>query len=232
MQNGWRYGYLTIAAIRLHWSHTASLKLGKRADGSSPDDIGGTKYISNREALRLPNAAGDAGLHIFMLRNPPLGQQLPFSVSLVSAADAVTSHPALRITVGRIVSGFISMSKSTDRAVGPTSCSRAFGYLPLPAAFSVIGIVLTGLGTSPVFPAMIHETPNRFGRDVSQAIVGLEMAVAYIGGTVSAPLFGQLASIVGIRLFPYYILACTLIMLSASELLRRRMRQKAAGCSA
>lgn len=95
--------------------------------------------------------------------------------------------------------------------------------LPLPAVFSVIGIVMIGLGTAPVFPAMLHETPNRFGRDVSQAIVGLEMAVAYIGGTVSAPLFGQLAAFIGIRLFPYYILACVLVMLIASELLQKRI---------
>ena len=56
-QNGWRYGYLTIAAIQavLVTVLFASLKMWKNgADGSSPDDIGETKYISNREALRLP----------------------------------------------------------------------------------------------------------------------------------------------------------------------------------
>jgi fucose permease len=244
-QNGWRYGYLTIAAIQavLVTVLFASLKMWKNgADGSSPDDIGGTKYISNREALRLPNAKlAMLGFIFFSATESTTGLWCSSYLSVYhgfSAADAATVASCFYggITVGRIVSGFISMKvKSTDlMRWGQLTCAAGalLVILPLPAAFSVIGIVLTGLGTSPVFPAMIHETPNRFGRDVSQAIVGLEMAVAYIGGTVSAPLFGQLASIVGIRLFPYYILACTLIMLSASELLRRRMRQKAAGCSA
>ena len=101
--------------------------------------------------------------------------------------------------------------------------------LPLPPAFAVAGIVLIGLGTAPVFPAMLHETPNRFGKDLSQAIVGLEMAVAYIGGTTAAPLFGQLALVIGIRLFPYFLLACILIMFASSELLQKRILRKAAG---
>ena len=79
--------------------------------------------------------------------------------------------------------------------------------LPLPAGISALGFVLIGFGTAPIFPAMLHETPRRFGKGVSGAIMGLQMAVAYTGGTLGSPLFGALASATSLRLLPYYLLA-------------------------
>lgn len=238
-QNGWRYGYLTIAAVQavLVAVLFASLKLWKNgADRGSSDDGREARYISNREALRLPNAKlAMIGFIFFSATESTTGLWCSSYLSAYhgfSAADAATVASCFYggITVGRLISGFVSMKVKSPLLIrwGQLICvaGTLLIILPLPAAFSVTGIVLTGLGTSPVFPGMIHETPNRFGKDVSQAIVGLEMAVAYIGGTVSAPLFGQLASLVGIRLFPYYILACVLVMLIASEMLQKRIEDR------
>jgi fucose permease len=150
-----------------------------------------------------------------------------------SAADAATVASCFYggITVGRLISGFVSMKVRNADLIrwGQLICvaGALLIILPRSAVFAVTGIVMIGLGTAPVFPAMLHETPNRFGKDASQAIVGLEMAIAYIGGTVAAPLFGQLASVAGIRLFPYFVLTCIVIMLAASELLEKKMRRKA-----
>jgi len=53
--------------------------------------------------------------------------------------------------------------------------------LPLPACFSLIGLILIGLGCTPIYPCTLHETLNRFGKTASQSIMALQMAFAYIG---------------------------------------------------
>lgn len=242
-QNGWRFGYITIAAIQavLVVVLFASLGLWRNGTGeSSPaDNNEETRYITNREALRLPNARlAMVGFIFFSATEVTTGLWCSSYLSVYhgfSAADAATVASCFYggITVGRLISGFISMKvKSPDlMRWGQLTCvaGALLIILPLPPAFAVAGIVLIGLGTAPVFPAMLHETPNRFGKDLSQVIVGLEMAVAYIGGTTAAPLFGQLALVIGIRLFPYFLLACILIMFASSELLQKRILRKAAG---
>jgi fucose permease len=242
-QNGWRYGYITIAAIQaiLVVILFASLGLWRNgtAESSLADNNKETRYITNREALRLPNARlAMMGFIFFSATEGTTGLWCSSYLSLYhgfSAADAATVASCFYggITVGRLISGFISMRVKSPDLIrwGQLTCvaGALLIILPLSPAFAVAGIVLIGLGTSPVFPAMLHETPNRFGKDVSQAIVGLEMAVAYIGGTTAAPLFGQLASVIGIRLFPYFLLGCILIMLVSSELLQKRIRRTEKG---
>ena len=95
--------------------------------------------------------------------------------------------------------------------------------LPVPVMVSALGFVVIGLGTAPIFPAMLHETPVRFGSTVSGAIMGLQMAFAYIGGTLGSPLFGALASLTSLKLLPFFLLAAALTMLVASELMNKRM---------
>lgn len=65
--------------------------------------------------------------------------------------------------------------------------------------------------------------PRRFGEAASGAVMGLQMAVAYTGGTLGPPLFGALASLTSLKLLPYYLLAAICTMLVASELLARRL---------
>lgn len=239
-QNGWRFGYLTIAIVQavLVVVLFGSLKLwDSDTAGRSASESGKAKYITNREALRLPNAElAMVGFIFFSATEVTTGLWCSSYLSVYhgfTAADAATVASCFYggITVGRLISGFVSMKVRNADLIrwGQLICvaGALLIILPRSAVFAVTGIVMIGLGTAPVFPAMLHETPNRFGKDASQAIVGLEMAIAYIGGTVAAPLFGQLASVAGIRLFPYFVLTCIVIMLAASELLEKKMRRKA-----
>jgi predicted membrane protein len=73
---------------------------------------------------------------------------------------------------------------------------------------------------------MLHETPNRFGKDISQALVGIEMGTAYIGALIAPMLLGQLVPLAGMGLYPYFLLVCILIMLSSSELLQHRISKQ------
>ena len=52
--------------------------------------------------------------------------------------------------------------------------------IPLPIYFSMMGLILLGLGCAPIYPCMLHETPSRFGKASSQSIMGLQMGFAYM----------------------------------------------------
>ena len=92
--------------------------------------------------------------------------------------------------------------------------------LPLPAGFGVAAMAVLGLGFAPVYPSMIHETPYRFGAERSQAVIGLQMACAYVGTTFVPALFGVLAARLGIGLLPAFLLAGVAGMLLCAERVR------------
>jgi fucose permease len=86
-----------------------------------------------------------------------------------------------------------------------------------PSAFFIIG-----LGCAPIFPSLLHETPENFGRRYSQAIIGLQMACAYIGTMVTPPLFGRIASSIQFGAFPYFIGGALAVLVIMTEALNRK----------
>lgn len=125
------------------------------------------------------------------------------------------------ITLGRLISGFITMKLSNMNLVRVGQITIAVGVLcfllPLPTFFSMIGFVLIGLGCAPIYPSMLHETPNRFGQEMSQSMMGIQMASAYVGTTCMPPLFGFLADYVGTGFFPVYLLLLIGLMIVCVE---------------
>ena len=83
------------------------------------------------------------------------------------------------------------------------------------------GIFLIGLGFAPMYPAMLHATPSYFGAELSQQVMGVEMAFAYVGSTCFPPLFGALAAPLGTSMYPGFLLACLLLAAAAIELADR-----------
>ena len=82
--------------------------------------------------------------------------------------------------------------------------------------------IIIGLGCAPIYPSMIHSTPERFGAEQSQAIIGVQMASAYIGICVMPPLFGILAERISVALLPAYLLVILILMRVMFLLLDRR----------
>ena len=93
--------------------------------------------------------------------------------------------------------------------------------LPLGNATSLVGLVIIGFGCAPVYPCIIHSTPVHFGEERSQALIGVQMASAYVGSTFVPPAFGLLAGAGAIRLYPAALLAIAGVMLAATERVRR-----------
>ena len=119
------------------------------------------------------------------------------------------------ITVGRAISGFLTI-KINDTNMIRLGCVIITGgilILFLPGIEAAkIGLVMVGLGCAPVYPCIIHATPEHFGDERSQAIVGIQMASAYCGNVTMPPLFGLIANHISIRLLPLFLLAALICL--------------------
>ena len=82
---------------------------------------------------------------------------------------------------------------------------------------SLIGLIVAGLGCAPIYPCIIHSTPNNFGKENSGAIIGIQMASAYLGSTFMSPLFGVIGKWLGFNLFPIYMLIFAVLMIVMLE---------------
>lgn len=85
-------------------------------------------------------------------------------------------------------------------------------FLPFGKAAVIPGLILVGLGCAPIYPCIIHSTPANFGAERSQAMIGVQMAFAYIGICVMPPIFGLIANHISISLFPVYMLLILAVM--------------------
>ncbi len=146
-------------------------------------------------------------------------------------AAAYASLFFIGITVGRFLSGFISDKLGDNRMIrlgcGVAFCGVVLIALPFMAT-SVVGFVIIGLGCAPVYPCIIHSTPNNFGAENSQGIIGIQMASAYVGSTFMPPLFGLLANHISLKLMPAYLvifLVVLVLMISRTEAKCKKARE-------
>lgn len=130
------------------------------------------------------------------------------------------------ITAGRAASGFLTMKFNDTQMIRLGQGILAVGVLALlipgPQALSLAGLILTGLGCAPIYPSIIHSTPDHFGAENSQAVIGIQMASAYVGNLVVPPLFGMAAEHITPALFPFFLLAALALMFWMHEQLVRK----------
>lgn len=150
------------------------------------------------------------------------------------AAEAAARFASLffiGITVGRFLSGFI-MNKLGDRKmiiIGTCILSCGIISLLIPVqnpVLTFVGFVVIGLGCAPIYPCIIHSTPDNFGAENSGAIIGIQMASAYVGSTFMPPLYGLLGNHIGFSILPVYLTAFVILMIVMSELTFRKTVSK------
>ena len=128
----------------------------------------------------------------------------------------------LGITAGRFISGFVTIKLNDNQMIylgfGILALGVLLVLLPLGLIFALAGLLLIGLGCAPIYPCIIHSTPAHFGVENSQAMVGVQMASAYLGSCIMPPLFGLIANHLNIGLFPLYLLAILAVMVGMYRL--------------
>ena len=152
-------------------------------------------------------------------------------MNLAKDVDAKTAASfagmfCIGITVGRGINGFIAMKLKDRQMIRMGQAIILTGIivmlLPFGQVVSLIGFSLIGLGCAPIYPCIIHSTPEHFGAEHSQAIIGIQMASAYVGTCLMPPLFGLIANHISIRLLPLYLLILLVLMVYMHEILEKR----------
>ncbi len=130
------------------------------------------------------------------------------------------------VTIGRAISGFVTMKLNDTQMIrlglSIVSLGILIMLLPFGPGAALVGLVVVGLGCAPVYPCIIHSTPEHFGRDRSQALIGVQMASAYIGILLMPPLFGLIADKISTGLLPVYLL----VLLAGTAFMYEKMLRK------
>ena len=232
---GWNAGYRAIGFIQLALTASLllSLPLWKRADGDTEAEA--AEPLPLRGVVALPGAkAVMLCFFCYCALEQTVGLWASSYLVTARGVDAVTAAGCgslffLGVTAGRALSGFVTLRLSDTQMVRLGQLLTALGValllLPLGNGAALAGLAVVGLGCAPVYPSLIHATPAHFGAGRSQAVIGVQMASAYVGTSLMPPLFGALAARTTIRLFPAYLLLLLAVMALSHEALCRATRR-------
>lgn len=240
-ENGWRMGYGTIAALQcvLVACLAISLPVWKSYEKkSAAKEAAETAENAGFSALvRMPGAK-PALLSFFCYCAVEASTGLWSSTYLVRERGLAAETAArwvslfyLGITIGRAMAGFLAMKLNNKQMIrlGEIVCIGGCVMLALPGwnGFGFLGLILIGFGCAPIYPAMLHDTPNRFGREMSQGIMGIQMAMAYVGSTFMPPVLGFLGKAFGFSIHPFFLLVLAALMLLTSERVNAVLKSEA-----
>lgn len=238
LSSGWRQGFLTIAIIQICFFLLILLTLplwkkaeqkkeleSQKADTIKPDNIIKTKGVLIAISIFIIYCAIEFSVGLWGSSYLVIARNLQ-----TDDAARIIAYYYGGITIGRFLSGFLSFKFNNRKMIYLGMFVVFTGAIliniKLPDNLTFIPFSIIGLGLSPIFPAMIHETPVNFGKDKSQYIIGYQMAGAYIGGTLFPPIFGVIARLTTIDIFPYYLLGLGILLLVLVNTLFIRIKQK------
>ena len=236
---GWSMGYRIIAVIQILLTAFLFLSLSqwKNANSDEGEQRETTaKALSLGEILRIPGAK-EVMVTFFCYCALEQTANLWVSSYLVLQKGITPEQAAgfaslffVGITAGRFFSGFLTIKLGDTQMIRLGQAIILLGILTLLMPFGLgtsrIGLLLIGLGCAPVYPSIIHSTPASFGADKSQAMIGVQMAFAYVGTCLVPPLFGVIANHITAALFPFYLLIILGVMIFAYERMLSKVRQK------
>ena len=230
----WTAGYRYIALFQIALTAVLflSLPLWQKRTGEAAEDGTALQALSLGQVFRLPGAK-EVMLCFFcycaLETTAGLWASSYLTLTRGVAADTAASFASLfyiGITAGRAACGFLTLKLSDTQIIrlgqGVLAVGVAALLVPGPQLLALAGLVLVGVGCAPIYPSIIHATPDHFGADRSQAVIGIQMASAYVGNLVMPPLFGLLANNITPALFPFYLLALLVLMVFMHEQLVRK----------
>ena len=235
---GWHMGYRIIGLIQIVLTAIIllSLPLWKTASAKEEAEQADTpaQALTLKQIFRIPDVKAVL-ITFFCYCSLEQTTSLWASSYLVLAKGIAPETAAgfaslffIGITAGRALCGFLTLKWNDTQMVRIGVVTIALGVaamlLPLGETVTLAGLTLIGLGCAPIYPSIIHSTPAHFGADRSQAIIGVQMASAYIGNCLMPPLFGMIANHTTISIFPYYLLVILVVMGYMHEVLQKKTK--------
>ena len=134
------------------------------------------------------------------------------------------------LVVGRFLAGFVSLKISDKNMIRIGEGITLVGIILLMFTFNIyimpVAVCLIGFGCAPIYPAIIHDTPNRFTKEYSASVMAVQVGCAYMSNITIVPLFGVVGDKTSFLALPYVLLFFTIIMIVANELVIVRTKDK------
>ena len=239
----WGYRYISILQVALTAILIFSLPLWKKRSEAKTGEVSGesdgTVNDETRKPLGVRGVLAIRGakeiLVMFFCYSALESTAMLWGSSYMVLGKGIDKTTAamwaslfcIGITVGRLTSGFLTMMFNDPTMIRLGQALVLTGIvsmlLPLPYNIgTIVGLMIIGLGCAPIYPCVIHSTPAYFGEDKSQAIVGMQMACAYVGSMCMPPVFGLIAQHISVLWFPLYMLVFLVLMVIMHESLRKK----------
>ena len=224
---GWQVGYQRVSIVQIILTAIlfAALPLWKRSENSK--DVKGAENIPLSKAVKIrgvPFVLIAFFCYCAIEQTAGLWASSYLVLHCGLSQDTAASFASLffvGITIGRALGGFLTLKLDDVKMIRLGQIIVAAGALlllfPLGNGGALAGLILVGLGCAPIYPSVIHSTPERFGADQSQAIIGVQMASAYVGTCLMPPIFGMIANHISVSLLPLYLLLILAIMVFMHE---------------
>jgi len=229
----WNMGYSIIAVLQMVLTLVLllSLPLWKKRTVQTEDGVP-VKPLKLTEIVKIPGAK-EVMLAFFCYCALEQTAILWGSSYLVmhrgmneETAASLASLFLMGLTLGRGLNGFLTYKLGDTDLIrlgqGVIAAGILIMLLPLDETASFLGLMLCGLGCAPIYPCVIHSTPDHFGPENSQAIIGVQMASAYVGICCMPPVFGLIATHISASLLPGYLAAILVLMVVMCERLNRK----------
>lgn len=236
--NNWRNGYMNMFYFQLVISIMAifSLPVWKKVGQKQQREEEAPRTLSPKQIFKTKGAKPVFGILIFScaIESICLVWGSTFlvdskGISPDKAAEIITFY-FVGLAFGRFVSGLlankVSGMKITLTGQMITLAAIIMIALPVPLAVTGFGMFLIGFGNGPVYPNITHLVPTAFGRDISQSMISMQMALAYVGIMLSPLIFGQIAQFIGTFLMPYYLLAMFVAMMLSTFTILPMLKSK------
>ena len=230
----WNRGYVIVGLCQLLMTAALFASLPVWKTGGDTGAAAARKSLSLGQILSIPGAKAIMAVSFCYCAIEQTGALWAASYLVLDrgihpdTAAGFADMFYLGITLGRFLNGFVAMRLSDDAMIrmgfGIITLGLALMLLPLGQAFVMAGLIILGLGCAPIYPCIIHATPEHFGPENSQALIGIQMASAYVGTCLMPPLFGLLSGRGAMGLLPWYLLGILIVMVA----MYRRLKEQTA----
>lgn len=230
---GWNMGYRYIGILQIALTAILLLSLplwhARKVPGKDVNisDISTEQPLSLKQIVEIPGAK-EVMITFFcycaLEQTAGLWASsylvLQWGVSSETAAGFASLF-YIGITAGRALSGFLTLKLNDTQMIrlgqGLILAGIVLLLVPSGQMAALLGLIVIGLGCAPVYPSIIHSTPEHFGAGRSQAMIGVQMASAYVGTCLMPPVFGLMANHIGVFIFPFYLVVILVLMVLMHE---------------
>ncbi len=238
----WRSGYRIMSAVQFVIALIGFIALplwrkAKRKDVA--ENEAPSKTLSLKQLLKMPKVWLSG--FTFFLSDAILICAGSWSSSYFVDFRGLNPDKAARVTMlyyiglaaGRFLSGVfadrIGQRKLIKTSIFVLPIALILFALPLNITVGAGALFIIGMGIGPVYPNLAHLTPEIFGRDIAQSVMGVQQAMCYAGIMLMPSLFGLLAQLFSTAILPYYVITMFIIYASIFLVLMKKGTENGKG---